>query len=253
MSSNQNINIKEDFQNKSDTYFEANYVGNKNADRLARQNLISSVIKNAGIANLKFLDAGAGPAVLGEIVKENKGIYHASDLSIHNLISGQKRIGNFDACVADNCSLPFKKESFDVTACIGSVEYTPENKKAIAELFRVTKNGGTIILTVANKNSPANWINDRLMMPIRKLKTTFAHKPFYKRYFISEGEFVNMAQKAGVTIKETYFIKSVLLGNQLNKFSFIKKFERFLFKNINTLNKAKMEILIVAQKNSNVQ
>lgn len=244
----QNQKIKEDFFNKRDSYYETNYVGNKNADRAARQKFIANVLKKLNIADKTFLDAGAGPAVLGELVKEYNGIYFASDLSIHNLESGKKRIGEFYGCVADNCALPFADETFDCVACIGSIEYIPQFNTAISELCRLTKKGGCLIVTLANKNSPANWINDRIFFPQKKIFSLFAKKPIYKRYFTTQKQFEEIASKYNFEIKEVVFNRSILLGNNLNKLPFLKKIESYFFRKIKKLEKAKMEILIVAER-----
>jgi ubiquinone/menaquinone biosynthesis C-methylase UbiE len=245
---NQNQKIKEDYYNKRDSYYESNYVGSRNTDRIIRQNFIAGVLKKLNITNKTFLDAGSGPAVLGELVKENSGIYYASDLSIHNLESGKKRIGEFNACVADNCALPFADETFDCVACIGSVEYIPQFNTAISELCRLTKKGGYLIVTLANKNSPANWINDRIFFPQKKIFSLFAKKPIYKRYFTTQKEFEKIAKLYNFEIKEVVFNRSILLGNNLNKLPFLKQIESYFFRKIKKLERAKMEIMIVAER-----
>ncbi|NNF19774.1 MAG: class I SAM-dependent methyltransferase [Flavobacteriaceae bacterium] len=43
---------------------------------------------------------------------------------------------------ADICELPFESESFDVILCNHVLEHIPDDKKALAELYRVMKKGG---------------------------------------------------------------------------------------------------------------
>ena len=49
---------------------------------------------------------------------------------------------------ADICDLPFKNESFDFILCNHVLEHIPDDKKAMQELYRILKPGGTAILQI---------------------------------------------------------------------------------------------------------
>lgn len=49
---------------------------------------------------------------------------------------------------ADICALPFKENSFDLVLCNHVLEHIPEDAKAMQELYRVLKKGGTLIAQV---------------------------------------------------------------------------------------------------------
>lgn len=49
--------------------------------------------------------------------------------------------------IADIQNLPFKDEEFEYILCTEVIEHVPDPKRAIAELHRVCKKGGTLILT----------------------------------------------------------------------------------------------------------
>ncbi len=49
---------------------------------------------------------------------------------------------------ADICDLPFKDNSFDLVLCNHVLEHIPDDKKAMSELYRVLKKGGTGIFQV---------------------------------------------------------------------------------------------------------
>jgi SAM-dependent methyltransferase len=49
---------------------------------------------------------------------------------------------------ADITDLPFEDESFDMVICAHVLEHVPDDRKAIAELFRSLRPGGTAILQV---------------------------------------------------------------------------------------------------------
>ena len=44
--------------------------------------------------------------------------------------------------------MPFADETFDVVTCLDVIEHTPDDTVSLAELLRVTKPGGALIVTV---------------------------------------------------------------------------------------------------------
>ncbi|NJW54655.1 class I SAM-dependent methyltransferase, partial [Salinimicrobium oceani] len=49
---------------------------------------------------------------------------------------------------ADICDLPFEDNAFDFILCNHVLEHIPDDKKAMAELFRILRPGGTAILQI---------------------------------------------------------------------------------------------------------
>jgi SAM-dependent methyltransferase len=49
---------------------------------------------------------------------------------------------------ADICALPFEDETFDLILCNHVLEHIPDDHKAMSELYRVLKKGGTLIAQV---------------------------------------------------------------------------------------------------------
>ena len=56
--------------------------------------------------------------------------------------------------VADVRALPFRPGSFDLVYSMGTIEHFPEYASAVAEVFRVLRPGGTVIVGVPNKLDP---------------------------------------------------------------------------------------------------
>lgn len=50
-------------------------------------------------------------------------------------------------------SLPFEDQAFDHAVCLGALLYFDSPRKALAELHRVTKPGGRLVLRTVNKNN----------------------------------------------------------------------------------------------------
>jgi len=61
---------------------------------------------------------------------------------------------------ADICDLPFDDESFDFIICNHVLEHIPDDTKALSELFRVLRTGGTAILQVPYKASLDRTLED---------------------------------------------------------------------------------------------
>lgn len=65
-------------------------------------------------------------------------------------------------------NLPFADEAFDHTISIGVLMVTPDCRKGVAEVARVTKPGGTVVLFIYNTWSYLN-LAYKLFAPIRKV------------------------------------------------------------------------------------
>ena len=49
---------------------------------------------------------------------------------------------------ADICALPFEDETYDLILCNHVLEHIPDDRKAMRELYRILKKGGTLIAQV---------------------------------------------------------------------------------------------------------
>jgi SAM-dependent methyltransferase len=61
---------------------------------------------------------------------------------------GEVRVGRLE-------SIPWSGSSFDLVTCLDVIEHTPDDRAALADLRRVTRAGGTLIVTVPAY--PALW------------------------------------------------------------------------------------------------
>jgi SAM-dependent methyltransferase len=65
----------------------------------------------------------------------------------------------------DACDLQFPNDSFDLVVSSECIEHTSNPKKALQEMARVLKSGGTLIVTSPNKLwFPVLWISERLRL-----------------------------------------------------------------------------------------
>jgi ubiquinone/menaquinone biosynthesis C-methylase UbiE len=68
---------------------------------------------------------------------------------------GEKgRVLRYSGVTADMTTLPFADGSFDKSVSIAALEFVADEKRAVAELFRVTRPGGVVVVATLNSLSP---------------------------------------------------------------------------------------------------
>lgn len=104
---------------------------------------------------LKILDAGCGAGIY---LKELAGLGHDVTGIDHSLEMVREASSSLGDPVAISCrclvseveSIASKDSTFDVALCVGVLQYLKRDNVAIAELSRVVKAGGIVILTIPN-------------------------------------------------------------------------------------------------------
>jgi ubiquinone/menaquinone biosynthesis C-methylase UbiE len=118
-----------------------------------------------------LLDAGCGPGMLIErVLQVRDGSFRivGLDISAGMLAECRARVGHCrDVALTQGRieDLPFSDESFDVALATGVLEYTIA-QRSLSELARVTRRGGTVVVSMLNARSPYSlWekhVYDRL-------------------------------------------------------------------------------------------
>lgn len=109
------------------------------------------------VKNKHILDAGCGTGIFSLIFAEKGAIkVEGIDISEGSLetarsLKNKLRLQNVDFNEDNMLQLSFKDETFDITWAWGAVHHTIEPLKAIEELIRVLKPGGSLLLAVYNK------------------------------------------------------------------------------------------------------
>lgn len=94
----------------------------------------------------RLLDAGCGSGrTLDELARF--GRVCGVDLSAEAVETARRR-GYDDVQVARVEALPFADATFDVVTCLDVIEHTPDDRATLAELRRVTRPGGLLLVTV---------------------------------------------------------------------------------------------------------
>ncbi|OGY26354.1 MAG: hypothetical protein A2Z42_03440 [Candidatus Woykebacteria bacterium RBG_19FT_COMBO_43_10] len=98
----------------------------------------------------RFLDVGCGTGTLAYLVKENFDEVYGVDIE-EAAVKEAKKIGVKASTLNVNEQiLPFADGYFDTITCLAVIEHVFEPEVLIAELARVTKRGGMLILDTPN-------------------------------------------------------------------------------------------------------
>jgi SAM-dependent methyltransferase len=103
----------------------------------------------------RLLDAGCGS---GRTLDELAGYGRVSGIDLSpEAVAAARRRGHDDVHVARAEELPFADATFDVVTCLDVVEHTPDDRATLAELRRVTRPGGLLLVTVPAYQALWSW------------------------------------------------------------------------------------------------
>ena len=155
--------------------------------RPARGDQILDVGCGTGIFTLDLLAAGARVTGL--------------ELSLPMLRRAGKKAGTlpFHMVRSDMRALPFADRSFDKTVSVTAIEFVEDARAAVAELFRVTRPGGLIVVACLNSLSP--WAVRR------KAAAREGHSIFRYARFRSPEEMASLAPIRAIIKTSVHFQK----------------------------------------------
>jgi ubiquinone/menaquinone biosynthesis C-methylase UbiE len=149
-----------------------------------------------------ILDVGCGTGVFSLDILSFKPRVVGLEISRPMLLrAGQKTRGySFDPICGNMMALPFADEVFDKAVSMTALEFVEDAHGAVGEMFRVTKKGGTIVVTTLNSLSP--WAARR------KEKAEKGHHLFKKMIFRSPDDMRRLAPVDGVLKTAIHFQKA---------------------------------------------
>lgn len=93
--------------------------------------------------------------------------------------------------------LPFKDSSFDHAMLVAVLHVTKDREKCLSEIMRVLKPGGTVFLTVWNKNQPRFFLS-RKEEPVPWKLGSKAFMRYY--YLFTKGELKRFLEQNGFEV-----------------------------------------------------
>lgn len=128
-------------------------------------------------------DFGCGSAVPGtlNLLDCGAGFVHALDLNdsfvapATEILTAETRFaGRWKLDVGSICELPYEADTFDFTVCQGVIHHIEDDQKALDEIVRTLKPGGTALLEVYGKGG----IMTRIGMEI--IRDEYANDPAFR-------------------------------------------------------------------------
>lgn len=152
-----------------------------------------------------ILDAGSGTGLFTEEFLKRGAKVAGIDISFAMLRRAKERAASCHClwglwAAADMVHLPFADGTFDKTVSVAALEFIADARRAVAELFRVTRPGGVVVAATLNSLSP--WADRRLADARRDPASIFR-----RVVFRSPAQLMEAAPVAGVVRTAIHFGK----------------------------------------------
>ena len=156
-------------------------------DLFKRLKIIFDDLLRGNLKNKLLLDAGCGTGWFSREAKKRGAIVVSLDLGIA-LLNQVKRKCETIKVVGDTLQFPFREGSFDIVISTEVIEHTVDPKKAVLEIFRVIKPGGTVVLTTPNRFWYFSiWIANLIRLRPYQGYENWASWSMLKKWFLEAG------------------------------------------------------------------
>jgi SAM-dependent methyltransferase len=105
------------------------------------------------VLGLKVLEIGCGRGGFARYLQEQGADLVAADFSERAVEIARRRLSGLSNCkllVADIQDIPFPADTFDAVVSLATLEHVTDPDSGLAELVRVTKAGGRIVIMIPN-------------------------------------------------------------------------------------------------------
>ena len=165
----------------------------------------------------RVLDIGSGPGFLAaEMAAEvgPEGAVHGVDPSEAMLAVARRRGGGAEFATADALALPFGDEPFDAAVATQVYEYVEDMPGALAEVRRVLRPGGRLLILDTDWDSIVWHSSDRerMLRVLEKWNDHLAH-PYLPRHL------PGLLRDAGLELAATTIIPILNVGTDTNTLS----------------------------------
>ncbi|MGA3206989.1 MAG: methyltransferase domain-containing protein [Syntrophales bacterium] len=148
-----------------------------------------------------ILDAGCGTGMFTRDIISKGSQVIGLDISFPMLRRAREKSGGvrFHPIWGDMSTPPFREESFNKVVSITALEFIAEAKSAVAELFRVARRGGVIVVATLNSRSP--WATRR------REEARKGHSIFSKAILRSPDNLLSLSPARGMVRTAIHFDK----------------------------------------------
>ena len=172
-----------------------------------RQQRVSELFDKPGG---RVLDVGCGPGIMADYLLGSECEVFGVDISEEMISECIERFGASPSThfsVGKIEDLNFPDAYFDAVICMGVVEYIADDESAVKEMIRVTKPGGTVIVTVPNRLSPHRiwdrWLYLKATDAVKALLGRGRRGIFHKEYVT--GSYRGLLQSHGLQVTDVVY------------------------------------------------
>lgn len=115
---------------------------------------------------------------------------------------------------ADICNLPFENESFDFILCNHVLEHIPDDTKAMKEIYRILRKGGTAILQIPQDLNRAETFEDASITDPKERAAIFGQ---YDHVRVYGRDYFNKLRDIGFKVEEVDYTRQ-LSSEEIDKF-----------------------------------
>lgn len=112
--------------------------------------IFDGVLGGRELAGVDLLDAGCGTGLFSRAACRRGATVTSMDVGERLMAEVAKKCDSARV-VGDVCALPFEDGRFEIVICTEVIEHVPYPTVAVAELARVLRPGGTLVLTTPNR------------------------------------------------------------------------------------------------------
>jgi ubiquinone/menaquinone biosynthesis C-methylase UbiE len=205
-----NINNKELFYNNISDVWASKINNSETNKRLAV--IFNGLLFIKELKGKKFLEIGCGLGYFSNKAFKMGAKVTGIDIGPKLVVINKKLTPKGNFLVASASKLPFKDSSFDIVLSTEVIEHVDNQDKAIKEMFRVLKGGGTLVITTPN----------RIFKPLFDLLSLIRVRPYHgNENWYYPWELKQKLQKYGLIVEESYF-NFFLINKFFNYFENIK-------------------------------
>ena len=146
----------------------------------------------SAVAGRDVLDAGCGEGYGSRLLAELGGARRCVGIDVdeRTIAAARTAYGDLDALdfePGDVTRLPFTDDSFDVVTCFETIEHVAAQREAVAELARVLRPGGLLLISSPNRGvyPPGNPFHERELTAAEfetLLQGSFAHVALMRQH-----------------------------------------------------------------------
>jgi SAM-dependent methyltransferase len=178
---------------------------------------LPEVVPFGAMKGKRVLEVGFGPGYDAFALMQNGAIYSGIDIAPENVERTLKHLAPYglhpDVREADAEALPFSDASFDVVYSNGVLHHVPDIAKAILEVRRVLKPGGSLYVILYHRNSifyrftlpliwliEGSWRRESLAQRLRRIEANAAGEtPIVNVY--SRAEVADLVARCGFRVQ----------------------------------------------------